>query len=930
MKKLLLSAGIILVSCGPPTVVDPCKGRAAGDLVVTEMMLDPEGTDTGSEWVEIFNTLGTPLEIKGMTIYTRDTDGSGLKSHVIKAGTIPARGYFVLGDIRSGPNPAWINYTYNDTLGSFGNARGVIGMKCGTTVFDEITYTKVAKANRSRMLDGSRDPSATDNDIETNLCDAPAGTVYSGTSAGTPGTANPVCQPEAMTGTCLENGAARPIVKPAAGDLVVTEIMADPDAVSDTTGEWIEVLARRTVDLNDVTVTAGTSSDQLASMQCLKVTTGQYAVIARNADSFLNGNLPTPVATYGVSLANSATRLSLSIGDAGIDEASVLAPSAGRSWQLNPTGTDPVSNDSPSNFCVAPNRWSIDGGGDFGSPGNANPSCSGSNTDAGVCTGRTAGDLVITEVMIDPDGTDTGNEWIELFNPTAGPIDLTNMVLYLKDVNGANIKPVTLTSGIIAPLSRFVLGDVRALPLPAWINGSYDNGLGAIANASGMVGIQCGTTVIDEMKYTIVAKSARSRQMNGLITPTAMNNDVEANWCDVPTGNIYFGINNGTPGSQNPECVPEALMGTCIDPVTSVIRPVNVPVRGDLIINEIMANPGVASSTATGAWFELLATKNVDLNDVSLASATSSARISSMSCLPVLSGEFVILARSADAFVNGDLPPPRATYSLSLSTMNERLSLFRGDSGIDEAAIFASSKGTSWQLDPQRMDNVSNDDPNNFCKSPNKAKPDGGGDFGSPAVANPMCMGMASVNDCIDPVSMMPRPVVRPTVGDVVITEWMADPNGTDTGKEWFEILAKTNFDLNGLRLGNEGAAVANIQGQGCIGVTAGQHVVFASSSNPTVNGGLPSVAATFGFTLANSGARRITVSLPDAGELDRIDYSNATSGASTALRPDGGIPSPSDNDVVGNLCPTPVGVTYGTDIPANRGTPAGANAACP
>ena len=65
---------LALVACGPPPVVDVCKGRLAGDLVVTEIMLDPEGTDTGGEWFEIYNTLGTDIDLKGMVIFTRDTD----------------------------------------------------------------------------------------------------------------------------------------------------------------------------------------------------------------------------------------------------------------------------------------------------------------------------------------------------------------------------------------------------------------------------------------------------------------------------------------------------------------------------------------------------------------------------------------------------------------------------------------------------------------------------------------------------------------------------------------------------------------------------------------------------------------------------------------------------------------------------------------
>ena len=95
VRVSIAAAAALLMSCPPPPAPDACLGRVAGDLVISEVMLDPEGTDTGGEWIELFNTLGTPLDLKGLTLYVRDTDGSGAKTHAIRAGTAPARGYFV-------------------------------------------------------------------------------------------------------------------------------------------------------------------------------------------------------------------------------------------------------------------------------------------------------------------------------------------------------------------------------------------------------------------------------------------------------------------------------------------------------------------------------------------------------------------------------------------------------------------------------------------------------------------------------------------------------------------------------------------------------------------------------------------------------------------------------------------------------------------
>ena len=70
MRRELLILFLTL-GCTPPPTTDLCKGRVEGDLVITELMVDPAGVDTGGEWIEIFNTLGTPFDLKGLTLYVQ-------------------------------------------------------------------------------------------------------------------------------------------------------------------------------------------------------------------------------------------------------------------------------------------------------------------------------------------------------------------------------------------------------------------------------------------------------------------------------------------------------------------------------------------------------------------------------------------------------------------------------------------------------------------------------------------------------------------------------------------------------------------------------------------------------------------------------------------------------------------------------------------
>jgi hypothetical protein len=540
---------------------------------------------------------------------------------------------------------------------------------------------------------------------------------------------------------------------------------------------------------------------------------------------------------------------------------------------------------------------------------------------ADPCLGRLPGDLVISELMIDPDGTDTGAEWIEVYNSLGAPLEIKGFSVYVRDLDGTNLKTHIIKAGSVPSQSYFVMGDVRSGPNPSWVNYSYADGLGSMGNARGVVGIRCGTTVLDEVTYTRTAKSGRSRMLRGgTISPNSLENDNEQNWCDTSPGLVYLTPNAGTPGARNPVCMAEAMLGTCLE--NGVARPIFPPGEGDLVITEIMASPQ-ASSDTTGEWFEVLARNDVDLNDITIKNASGSTdTVQSMNCLRVLSGEYALFARSADPFVNGALPSPTALYSVSLSSTNERLTLTRGDAGIDEAAVTASSSGKAWQLDPSKLDPLSNDDPANFCKAPLLWSTDGGGDYGSPAEANPNCAAvpdggqMMDPNSCLDPISLAVRPVRRPAPGDLVISEWMADPAAvTDSAGEYFEVLANHDLDLNGVILGDSSATVTRLSSSKCLAVAANGFALFARTTNALANGKLPAPIATFSFDLNNTN-ETIRVLNPDGGVLDTVMYTTAKPGISTQLKP--GLTSPADNDVATNLCPTPDagGNRYGNPLP--------------
>ena len=98
---------------------------------------------------------------------------------------------------------------------------------------------------------------------------------------------NTTCPVVANPNQCLDSttNQMRAVVRPTAGQVFFTEVMADPKAVADATGEWLELLAAADVDLNGTVLTVGTSSKVLSAPGCLHVATGSYAV---NGEGFPN------------------------------------------------------------------------------------------------------------------------------------------------------------------------------------------------------------------------------------------------------------------------------------------------------------------------------------------------------------------------------------------------------------------------------------------------------------------------------------------------------------------------------------------------------------------------------------------------------------------------------------------------------------------
>ncbi len=160
---------------------------------------------------------------------------------------------------------------------------------------------------------------------------------------------------------------------PAFGDLRVTEFMADPNVVADTSGEWFEVMNVSGLERNlnglKISNTAGTELMTLATPIVLKP--GQRLVMGNNADSQRNGGSvqqicePFNVFTLGNSGDSIRLRSASNLLIDDVNWTSSWPEAAGVASQK----IDVLGSNASSNWALATANF---GGGDKGTPGAKN------------------------------------------------------------------------------------------------------------------------------------------------------------------------------------------------------------------------------------------------------------------------------------------------------------------------------------------------------------------------------------------------------------------------------------------------------------------------------------------------------------------------------------------------------------------------------
>ena len=171
-------------------------------------------------------------------------------------------------------------------------------------------------------------------------------------------------QPRKLLAILLALTAQHSVAAILPGELLITELMANPAAVSDSKGEWFEVLntSNHSVDLNGLTV-KDNGSNSFTVSESLIVNAGEYFVFGKHENINENGGYNADYGYSSFTLANSSDAIILEFNSTIIDSLVYSDPSlfaaAGNSAEW-----------IEGSFQLTPESFSY-GDGDIGTPGAA-------------------------------------------------------------------------------------------------------------------------------------------------------------------------------------------------------------------------------------------------------------------------------------------------------------------------------------------------------------------------------------------------------------------------------------------------------------------------------------------------------------------------------------------------------------------------------
>lgn len=462
-------------------------GTAHAGVVINELLPDPDGADGGKEWVELYNDSDTAVSLDGWRLES-GTSSYGLRFTFDGSHAVPAFGYLVIG---GADVPSADVIASGLTLGNVTSSSDAVRLvRADLSIADTVVYGEPndvgwlddtgvvatsfapappSDASLARRVDGlDTDRSGDDFHVAPHI---------------TPGEPNPEPLPCEV------------------GYLVINEFLPDPPG-ADEGQEWIELYnpGSQAVNLAGWTIDASTSSFGGGNpLPDVDVPAGGYLVLGHLglelADvevDFSLGNATSNADGVQLRDCEGAVVDTVIYGEPNTDgwlddtgeEATSLAPKPGSEQTLARLSDGYDTDLSGDDFIVEPEP----------TPGAANR-----EVEPVVCVPASGPTVVLNELMVNPDGSDDGLEWIEIYNPLDTPVSIDGWGISWA-TNAGNISEidVVLPGGLVVPPGGFfVIGDelVEASDLVATLR--LPNG----TNGDGVMLFDCEGTRVDTVIY---------------------------------------------------------------------------------------------------------------------------------------------------------------------------------------------------------------------------------------------------------------------------------------------------------------------------------------------------------------------------------------------------------------------------------------------
>ncbi len=508
-------------------------GQNVGDIIVTEIIQNPSKVgDSAGEWFEVYNTTDADIDMDGWEI---KDDGSN--SHIISETlVVPANGFKVLGvNSDSGANGGvTVDYSYSSDIGLSNGDDEIILISTNEDIIDRVAWDNGATfpdPNGSSMSLNPNKFDSVSNDDGSNWREATS--IYGDGDYGTPGNMN-----DAWVSI---------------GSVIITEIMFNPDAVSDSNGEWFEIYntTDAEINLNGWRIEDdGTSSEGFTISTDLIIPSNGYLFFANNGDGATNGGLPTPDYTYSSSLTLGNGTDGLQIISEGVqvdlviwDNGNLFPFPSGKSISLRTDKANSDDNDFGYNWCSGTTAY---GDGDMGTPGTVNDACV-------ACANE--GDVIISEIMRNPVTPEGEREWIELYNTTDSDINLKSWRVADDNLvgEGFSIKPADNADLILPAKGYLVFSNNSDQNLNGGVTPDYvyDPSL-TLGNGTDGLQLFCNANLVDVVVWDngTTFPNTDGKSMSLMVDKLDFaSNDDGSNWEEV---SFIFGDGGfGTPGARN-------------------------------------------------------------------------------------------------------------------------------------------------------------------------------------------------------------------------------------------------------------------------------------------------------------------------------------------------------------------------------------------